>query len=72
MTEKKEDLKFEEAFSLLKREAEKISSDSVSLEEAIESYKNGKVYYEICSKKLAEAKQLIQVYDRENDAIKEM
>ena len=44
MTEKKEDLKFEEAFSLLKREAEKISSDSVSLEEAIESYKNGKIY----------------------------
>ncbi len=72
MTEKKEDLKFEEAFSLLKREAEKISSDSVSLEEAIESYKNGKVYYEICSKKLEEAKQLIQVYDRENDVIKEM
>ena len=69
MTEKKEDLKFEEAFSLLKREAEKISSDSVSLEEAIESYKNGKVYYEICSKKLEEAKQLIQVYDRENDVI---
>ena len=72
MTEKKEDLKFEEAFSLLKREAEKISSDIDSLEEAIESYKNGKVYYEICSKKLEEAKQLIQVYDRENDVIKEM
>lgn len=72
MTEKKEDLKFEEAFSLLKREAEKISSDSVSLEEAIESYKNGKIYYEICSKKLEEAKQLIQIYDRENDEIKEM
>ncbi len=72
MTDKKEDLKFEEAFSLLKQEAEKISSDNVSLEDAIESYKNGKVYYEICSKKLEEAKQLIQVYDRENDALKEM
>ena len=42
MEEKKEDLKFEEAFELLRREAEIISSDSVSLEEAMESYKKEK------------------------------
>ena len=71
MEEKKEDLKFEEAFELLRREAEIISSDSVSLEEAMESYK-GKEYFEICSRKLQEAKQLIQIYDKENDTIKEM
>ena len=52
MEEKKEDLKFEEAFELLRREAEIISSDSVSLEEAMESYKKGKEYFEICSRKL--------------------
>ena len=50
MEEKKEDLKFEEAFELLRREAEIISSDSVSLEEAMESYKKGKEYFEICSR----------------------
>lgn len=72
MEEKKEDLKFEEAFELLRREAEIISSDSVSLEEAMESYKKGKEYFEICSRKLQEAKQLIQIYDKENDTIKEM
>ena len=55
MEEKKEDLKFEEAFELLRREAEIISSDSVSLEEAMESYKKGKEYFEICSRKLQEA-----------------
>lgn len=69
---KLEDLKFEEAFELLRREAELISSDSVSLEDAMESYKKGKEYFEICSKKLQEAKQLIQIYDKENDTVKEM
>lgn len=59
-------------FELLRREAEIISSDSVSLEEAMESYKKGKEYFEICSRKLQEAKQLIQIYDKENDTIKEM
>ena len=72
MEEKKEDLKFEEAFELLRREAEIISSDSVSLEEAMESYKKVKEYFEICSRKLQEAKQLIQIYDKENNTIKEM
>ena len=72
MEEKKEDLKFEEAVELLRREAAIISSDSVSLEEAMESYKKGKEYFEICSRKLQEAKQLIQIYDKENDTIKEM
>ena len=32
----------------------------------------GKEYFEICSRKLQEAKQLIQIYDKENDTIKEM
>ncbi len=51
---------------------EKISSDSISLEDAMESYRKGKEYYAICSKKLQEAKQLIQIYDRETDTLKEM
>ena len=66
------ELKFEEAFELLRIEAEKISSDGIALEDAIESYKKGKEYYEICSRKLQEAKQLIQIYDRESDTLKEM
>ena len=36
MEEKKDGLKFEEAFGLLRSEAEKISSDSISLEDAME------------------------------------
>ena len=43
-----------------------------SLEDAMESYRKGKEYYAICSKKLQEAKQLIQIYDRETDTLKEM
>ena len=38
----------------------------------MESYRKGKEYYAICSKKLQEAKQLIQIYDRETDTLKEM
>lgn len=65
-------LEFDEAFSLLRQEAEKIGSDSVSLEDAIESYRRGKIYYEACRKKLDEAKQLIQIYDRDSGELKEM
>ena len=72
MEEKKDGLKFGEAFGLLRSEAEKVSSDSISLEDAMESYRKGKEYYAICSKKLQEAKQLIQIYDRETDTLKEM
>ena len=38
----------------------------------IENYKEGRKYYDICSKILEEAKQLIEIYDRETDTLKEM
>ncbi len=68
---KAENLKFEEAFALLKAEADKVSSENVSLEDALEGYKNGKKYYEICRKKLDEVKQTIQIYDKETDTVAE-
>ncbi len=72
MSKEKEDMSFEEAYSLLKREADNIASDSVTLEAAMESYRRGREYYEICAGRLEEAKQLIQIYDKENDTLKEM
>jgi len=68
----KENIKFEEAFLRLETAAKAVSDDRISLEEAIEKYKEGREYYQICSRILDEAKQLIEIYDRENDIVKEM
>ena len=56
---------FDEAFVKLRESAEAISNPDITLEDAIKNYKNGKEYYETCRELLEEAKQLIEVYDRE-------
>lgn len=66
-----ENITFEEAYAKLKEAAEEIISDEVSLEKAIECYKKGRRYYDICSKILGDAKQLIQIYDKESGSLKE-
>ena len=63
---------FDEAFSLLRDEAEKIGSDEISLEDAIESYRRGKAYYEFCRKQLNEAEQTIRIFDRDSGELKTM
>ena len=68
----KDNIKFEEAFLRLEAAAKAVSDDKVSLEDAIEKYKEGREYYEICSRILDEAKQLIEIYDKETDTVKEM
>lgn len=72
-TEKKEmeSLDFESAYKKLVRCAEELNDPNVSLNDAIASYKSGMEYYKICSDILEEAKQLIQVYDRQNDIVRE-
>jgi exodeoxyribonuclease VII small subunit len=47
-------------------------SDGVQLEDALESYKEGRKYYGICQKILQDAEQMIQIYDKEADSLKEM
>ena len=37
----------------------------------LEKNREGKQYYEICSSILKDAEQLIQIYDKENDTVKE-
>jgi exodeoxyribonuclease VII small subunit len=70
MEEKK--ISFEEAYTRLEAAAKAMSDDTISLEAAIENYKNGKEYYDTCIKILDDAKQLIAVYDKETDSVKEM
>ena len=66
MAAKKEKISFEEAYDRLRTAAEDIVKDDVPLEKAIESYKEGRKYYEVCSGILGEARQLIKLYDRES------
>lgn len=66
-----EKITFEEAYGKLEQTANAIISDDTSLEDAVECYREGKKYYEICSSILKDAEQLIQIYDKENDTIEE-
>lgn len=71
MAEKKEKLDFESAYKKLSQCAHDLNDPGVSLNDAIEQYKAGLKYYKICSDILDEAKQLIQVYDKETGSVKE-
>ncbi len=70
-TEKTENMTFEEAYEKLEQAANAIISDDVPLEKAIECYRDGRKYYDICSRILKDAEQLIQIYDKETDTVKE-
>lgn len=72
MAGKKEKLDFETAYRKLSECAEALNSPEVSLSDAVEQYKKGLEYYKVCSSILDEAKQLIQVYDKETDTVKEL
>ncbi|MGI6205690.1 MAG: exodeoxyribonuclease VII small subunit [Anaerovoracaceae bacterium] len=72
MADKEEKMDFETAYKKLSECAESLSSPEVSLSDAVEQYKKGLEYYKICKGILDEAKQLIQVYDKETDSVKEI
>ena len=65
-----EKITFDEAFLRLSESAKAISNPDITLEDAIKNYRSGKEYYEICSKLLDEAKQIIQVFDREKNEMR--
>lgn len=74
-TEKTEDtqekMTFEKAYEKLENAANAIISDDIPLEQAVECYREGRKYYDICSSILKNAEQLIQIYDKETDTVKE-
>ena len=71
-TEKTEEkITFEEAYEKLEQAANAIMSDDVPLEQAVECYREGRKYYDMCSRILEDAEQLIQIYDKETDTVKE-
>ncbi len=66
-----QEMDFESAYRKLSQCAEELNDPNVSLNDAIARYRSGLEYYRICSGILEEARQLIQVYDRQNDTVRE-
>ena len=59
-----EALSFEEALGKLEAAAEEIKKSDISLENAIQNFENGVKYYERCQQILKDAKQKIEIYDK--------
>lgn len=70
MSKEKKD--FEKSFEKMKACAAALTDPDVKLEQAIEQYREGIEHYRICSGILEEAKQLIELYDRETDELTEI
>ena len=66
-----QEMDFESAYRKLSQCAEELNDPNVSLNDEIDRYRSGLEYYRICSGILEEARQLIQVYDRQNDTVRE-
>ena len=66
-----QEMDFESAYRKLSQCAEELNDPNVSLNDAIARYRSGLEYYRICYGILEEARQLIQVYDRQNDTVRE-
>ena len=58
------ELSFEEALEKLESAAEEIKKSDISLENAIQNFENGVKYYERCQQILKDAKQKIELYDK--------
>lgn len=56
---------FEEALERLELSAENLRSENVSLDDALESFEQGIEYYNHCNKILDEAKQKIEVFNKQ-------
>ena len=61
----KEKMTFEEALEKLELSAENLRSDNVSLDEALKNFEQGIEYYNHCNKILEEAKQKIEIYNKQ-------
>lgn len=67
MAAPKKQISFEEALIGLEKSADTLKQDDITLEEAIRFYEEGLNYYERCGEILSEAKQKIEIFDRQAD-----
>lgn len=67
MSNKDNNISFEEALTGLEKSAEELKKDGTTLEEAMKNFEQGIEYYNYCSEILSSAKQKIEVYSKNND-----
>jgi len=71
MKQKSEELSFEEALFHLERSAEALKGNEATLEDVLKHYEEGMQYYNRCVALLTEAKQKIEIFDRNKKELKE-
>lgn len=69
--DKNNELSFEEALEGLEKSAEALKKEGTTLEEAMNSFENGIGYYKRCTELLKEARQKIQVYDKDRGELQD-
>lgn len=65
------EMSFEEALAGLEKSANALKQNNGSLADAMKQYEAGAVYYDRCMAMLQEAKQQIELYDKELGKTKE-
>jgi exodeoxyribonuclease VII small subunit len=65
MADQKDKMSFEEALAGLEKSADILKKDGTTLEAAMESFEQGIEYYNYCSRILNDAKQKIEVFERQ-------
>ena len=71
MSQKKQELSFEDAMAGLGNAVQALNRDDTPLDQAIAKYEEGIAYYKRCSEILQEARQKIQQFDKETGEVKE-
>jgi len=71
MTDKNNEISFEEALNQLEKVTEKLKEGNATLEESLKLYDEGVKYYKVCSDILEYANQKILYYDKEMKSFKE-
>lgn len=71
MAGQKKKITFEEALAGLEQSAEALKREDVTLEDAIRRYEEGLEFYKHCSELLSDAKQKIEIFDRQTEELKE-
>lgn len=72
MSSKEKETTFEEAFRSLEKTTKMLKEGETTLEESLKLYEEGLSYYTLCSEMLKEAKDKIQIFDKNSKSIKEL
>ena len=65
------EISFEDAMRLLEEKAAQLRSGDLSLEESVAAYEECAKYHKLCTEKLAQLRQKIEICRPENDTVED-